>query len=90
MKNLKWCVISDRKTVSDLTIFNTMEEAVAAAVAEWNRLTPQEKKNAIIVAGTCNIDEEEQSYYCDDNGNIDADIYDIAWDSNVITARFPM
>lgn len=86
MKNLKWCVISDRTTVSDLTIFNTMEEAVSRAVREWNHLSMNDKKYSRIIAGTCNIEEEEQSYYCDDNGNVDADIYEIAWGSKVITA----
>ncbi len=85
MKNLKWCVISEHKTVSDLTICESKERAVKQAQNEWNRLSAHDKRNSRVIAGTCNIGLDPHygtlgHAYLED-GNIDADIYDIAWDS---------
>lgn len=90
MTNLKWCVISTRYSdekqksprLEEMTICSNKEDAISKAEREWKHLSSIDKKYAKVIAGTCNIDEEEQNYYCDEKGNYDADIYDIAWDSS--------
>lgn len=90
MENLKWCVISTRFSdekhntinLQDLTICENKEIAIEKAESEWNHISDRDKKHSQIIAGTCNIDDEEQHYYCDEKGNYDSDIYDIAWDSS--------
>lgn len=92
MSNLKWCVISTRysdkkrqsPSLEELTVCNNKEEAVRLAEIEWNHLSERDKNHSRIVAGACNIDEEEQTYVCDSFGNFDNDIYDIAWMSEAV------
>lgn len=73
----KWCIIDNCGTDEFLTVFKNIEEALEAAENEWGRLTEHDKKRReSYIVGLVNVDENG-NYLEDENGNVDADIYEI-------------
>ena len=80
MKMLKWCVIETELTLTELTVCVTKEEAIEKAKNKLDSLSNYDKKRKSIIAGTCNVDKNGD-YAIDGYGCIDADIYEVAWES---------
>lgn len=81
----KWCIIDNmtsKRALEEVTAFNSKEEALAEAEKEWNHLSISDKKSRdSYTVGLCNVEEYKPNcwhYVEDENGNIDADIYEIA------------
>lgn len=83
----RWCIIDDMinaRGLENLTVFESKEQALENAEREWNLLDKQDKldRNRYIV-GLCNVEKDESgcwNYAEDHEGNIDADIYEVAKD----------
>jgi hypothetical protein len=84
MKNLKWCIIDTRtegsSVMQDINICQSKEEAIKKAKILWNHLSDRDKKYYSVIAGTCNILNDD--YCLDQYGEYDTNIYEIAWDSS--------
>lgn len=75
---MKWAIIDNCGTDEYKELFDSKEQAIEAADIGWNGLTDTDKKrrDSYLVC-LINVDENGD-YNEDDNGNIDADIYEIA------------
>lgn len=73
----KWAVIESNGMDEWMKVYESKEEAIEVAENSWRRLTESEKKKQTITVGLVNVDADDE-YYEDENGNIDADIYEIA------------
>lgn len=81
----KWCIIHDmstRRAVESIEAYADKEEALREAEHEWNCLmTEGDKKDTDrYIVGLCNVEEYAPNcwQYAEIEGNIDADIYEIA------------
>ena len=67
----KWCVIDDSMTqrhLETVEIYESKEEALAAAKAEWNHMTYHDQKRCDhFVVALCDMayDEDEETWYAD-------------------------
>ena len=74
----KWCVIDATNTDEWLTVCKSKEAALKEASDHWDSMTDSDKKKRTrFLVGICNVDESG-NYLEDENGNIDADAYEIA------------
>lgn len=73
-----WAIIDNCGVDEYKEVFDSKEQALEAAEIGWNRLTDTDKKRReSYIVGLINVDDN--GYYNEDeNGNIDADIYEIA------------
>lgn len=79
---IKWAIIDNCGTDEYKEVFESKEQAIEAATSEWDRLTDTDKKRReSYLVGLINVDENGD-YYEDENGNIDADVYEIAKEYN--------
>lgn len=80
----KWAVIESNGMDEWMKVYESKEKAIEVAEDSWRRLTQVEKKRKTITVGLVNVDAEGE-YFEDGNGNIDADIYEIALELNYET-----
>ena len=74
----KWCVIDQKENDEFLTVCESKEVALEQAGHDWDRMTDIDRKHrTCFFVGLCNVDESG-NYFEDENGNIDADVYEIA------------
>ena len=73
----KWAVIESNGMDEWMKVYESKEKAIEVAENNWQRLTQSEKKKQTITVGLVNVDADGE-YYEDEDGNIDADIYEIA------------
>ncbi len=74
----KWSIIDNCGTDEYLTVCEGREQAIEKADSEWNGFTAADKKRRkSYMVGLINVDENGD-YYMEENGNIDADIYEVA------------
>ena len=81
----KWCIVDNtisKRATEEIKAFDSKEEAINAAEIEWNLFSDHDKKDRdFYVVGLCNVEEYKPGCWQnaeDENGNIDADIYEIA------------
>jgi hypothetical protein len=77
----KWAVIESDGMDEWMKVYESKEKAIEMAEDSWRRLTESVKKKQTITVGLVNVDSEGE-YFEDENGNIDADIYEIALELN--------
>lgn len=85
VKNLKWCVVDSMVTkrgIENLVVFENKDTALRFAENEWDKLSDIDKRDRdYYVVGLCNVEKDDKGewmYFEDENGNVDADIYDVA------------
>ena len=76
----RWAVITQAEHDQWVMVCTDKAAAVIAAEKEWAGLTAFEKKSRSVIAGLVNVDEDG-NYYEDKSGNVDGDVYEIAWSS---------
>lgn len=77
----KWAIIESNGMDEWMKVYESKEKAIEIAENSWRRLTESEKKKQTITVGLVNVDADGE-YFEDENGNIDADIYEIALELN--------
>jgi hypothetical protein len=74
----KWAVIDSTGTDEFLTVCETKEDALKEADWVWDTMTDGDKKRRTsFIVGLINVDENGD-YFENENGSIDADVYEIA------------
>ena len=81
----KWCIIDDsisKRSLETLEVYESKEEALEEAEAQWDHMSEHDKKDRdSFTVGLCNVEQCEDGSWQqveDENGNVDADIYEIA------------
>ena len=77
----KWAVITGNGRDEFVEVYKK-EQAIREAKRAWESLTRFEKKTQTIIAGIVNLDDNGN--YEEVNGQIDADIYEIAFENGKI------
>lgn len=85
IKNMKkYCIIDNcvsSRSLEELHVYDSKEEALYNAENEWCRRSEHDKKECdSYIVGLCNVEVDESGswkYAEDSNGNVDADIYEV-------------
>lgn len=77
---IRWCIITQGNIDEELMVCNNKNEAIDIAKNKWKRWTTQEQKHNRIFVGVANVDENG-CYVELDNGIIDANIREFAWEN---------
>lgn len=78
----KWAVIASNKRDESVTPCQDKEQAINEAKRVWDYLTKIEQQTHSVIAGLINLDSDNN--YAEVNGQIDADIYEIAFENGKI------
>lgn len=84
----KWAVISSNGRDEFIIPYKSKDQAVKEAEVAWDYLTRNEKKTHTVIAGLVNLDDDGNQ--SEVNGQIDGDVYEIAWENGKINGEVTM